>query len=94
LALFGLATVLATFQNIGRFFPNHPVTLVGVSFNPPVFKSGHGDAEEPDDEDVEALDYDVGGNNYKYLVPEAQFLHLGPMFYNFLRPLVTIFVLS
>jgi hypothetical protein len=27
LALFGLATVLATFQKIGRFCPNHLVTL-------------------------------------------------------------------
>jgi hypothetical protein len=27
LALFGTATVLATFQNIGQFFPNHLVTL-------------------------------------------------------------------
>jgi hypothetical protein len=30
LALFCLATVLATFQKIGRFFPNHLVTLVGA----------------------------------------------------------------
>jgi hypothetical protein len=28
LALFYLATYLATFQKIGRFFPNHLVTLV------------------------------------------------------------------
>jgi hypothetical protein len=27
LALFSLATVLATFQKIGLFFPNHLVTL-------------------------------------------------------------------
>ncbi len=27
-ALFCLATVLATFQKIGQFFPNHLVTLV------------------------------------------------------------------
>jgi hypothetical protein len=28
LALFCLATVLSTFQKIGRFFPNHLVTLI------------------------------------------------------------------
>jgi hypothetical protein len=27
-ALFSLATVLATFQKIGQFFPNHLITLV------------------------------------------------------------------
>ncbi len=30
LALFCLATVLATFKKIGHFFPNHLVTLLGV----------------------------------------------------------------
>ncbi len=30
LALFGLAAVLATFQTIGQFFPNHLVTLGGM----------------------------------------------------------------
>jgi hypothetical protein len=33
LALFCLTTVLATFQNIGRFFPNHVVTLLGYLVN-------------------------------------------------------------
>jgi hypothetical protein len=30
LAVFRLATYLATFQKIGRFFPNHLVTLVAT----------------------------------------------------------------
>ncbi len=31
LALFCLATVLVTFQKIGRFFPNHLVTLIPLN---------------------------------------------------------------
>ncbi len=34
LALFGLAAVLATFQKIGLYFPNHLVTLTGSFTNP------------------------------------------------------------
>jgi len=34
LALLCLANVLATFQKIGQFFPNHLVTLVGYSGEP------------------------------------------------------------
>jgi len=42
LALFCLATYLATFQKIGQLFPNHLVTLVGghVGFFPEIFLGG------------------------------------------------------
>jgi hypothetical protein len=39
LALFCLATYLATFQEIGRFFPNHLVTLSGTFFDKAGFKN-------------------------------------------------------
>ncbi len=39
LALFCLATYLATFKKIGRFFPNHLVTL---ALNNPLFLDIHG----------------------------------------------------
>jgi hypothetical protein len=43
LALFCLTTYLATFQKIGRFFPNHLVTLAGRN----VVKKGERQVRRP-----------------------------------------------
>ena len=48
----------------------------GLSRNSPIFKSRNSDPEESDDEDVEAVDDDVGRHHHEDLVPEVQFLHL------------------
>jgi hypothetical protein len=53
LGLFGLATVLATFQKIlGDFFPNHLVTLIGTALTGPSINSGFlgfpGGGHQPD----------------------------------------------
>jgi hypothetical protein len=46
LALFCLATVWATFQKIGQFFPNHPVTLLPLHLQANEFPSFGGKSED------------------------------------------------